>query len=54
MSLTQPERNSPLMRRYFQHLGLTERALSAGIIADTLGISWATGSVGLLTFLIRR
>jgi len=26
-------------------------ALSAGIIADTLGISWAIGSVGALTFL---
>jgi hypothetical protein len=26
-------------------------ALSAGIIADTLGISWAIASVGLLTFL---
>jgi hypothetical protein len=26
-------------------------ALCAGIIADTLGLSWAIGSVGVITFL---
>ena len=37
--------------RFWRDLGYAIGALSAGIIADTLGISWAVGSVGLLTFL---
>ncbi|BBL80751.1 MFS transporter [Rubrobacter xylanophilus] len=37
--------------RFWRDLGYTAGALSAGIIADTLGISWAMGSVGALTFL---
>lgn len=32
-------------------LGIAVGALSAGIVADTLGISWAIGLVGALTFL---
>jgi hypothetical protein len=32
-------------------LGYAVGALSAGVIADTLGISWAIGSVGALTFI---
>lgn len=37
--------------RFWRDLGYAVGALSAGLIADTLGISWAIGSVGLLTFL---
>jgi MFS family permease len=37
--------------RFWRDLGYAMGALSAGIIADTLGISWAIGSVGALTFL---
>jgi MFS family permease len=37
--------------RFWRDLGYAVGALSAGIIADMLGISWAVGSVGLLTFL---
>jgi len=37
--------------RFWRDLGYAIGALSAGIIADTLGISWAIGSVGALTFL---
>jgi len=36
--------------RFWRDLGYAIGALSAGIIADTLGISWAIGSVGALTF----
>ncbi|HET7479596.1 MAG TPA: MFS transporter [Rubrobacteraceae bacterium] len=37
--------------RFWRDLGYAIGALSAGIIADTLGLSWAIGSVGMLTFL---
>jgi MFS family permease len=37
--------------RFWRDLGYAVGALFAGIIADTLGISWAIGSVGVLTFL---
>jgi MFS family permease len=37
--------------RFWRDLGYAVGALSAGVIADTLGISWAIGSVGALTFL---
>jgi MFS family permease len=37
--------------RFWRDLGYAVGALSAGIIADTLGISWAIGSIGALTFL---
>jgi MFS family permease len=37
--------------RFWRDLGYAVGALSAGIIADKLGISWAIGSVGVLTFL---
>ena len=36
---------------FWRDLGYAAGALSAGIIADTLGLSIAIGSVGLLTFL---
>jgi MFS family permease len=36
--------------RFWRDLGYAVGALSAGIIADILGISWAIGSVGALTF----
>jgi MFS family permease len=36
--------------RFWRDLGYAVGALSAGIIADTLGIPWAIGSVGVLTF----
>jgi MFS family permease len=36
--------------RFWRDLGYAVGALSAGIVADTLGISWAIGSVGALTF----
>ena len=37
--------------RFWRDIGYAVGALSAGIIADTLGISWAIGSVGALTFI---
>ncbi len=37
--------------RFWRDLGYAVGALSTGIIADTLGILWAIGSVGALTFL---
>jgi len=37
--------------RFWRDLGYALGALSAGIIADVFGISWAIGSVGVLTFL---
>jgi predicted MFS family arabinose efflux permease len=37
--------------RFWRDLGYAVGALCAGIIADTLGISWAIGTVGALTFL---
>ena len=37
--------------RFWRDLGYGVGALLAGIIADTLGLSWAIGSVGMLTFL---
>jgi MFS family permease len=37
--------------RFWRDLGYAVGALSAGIVADTLGISWAIGLVGALTFL---
>src|SRR4051795_1281624 len=36
--------------RFWRDLGYAVGALSAGVIADTLGISWAIGVVGALTF----
>jgi MFS family permease len=36
--------------RFWRDLGYAVGALSAGIIADTLGISWAMTLVGALTF----
>ena len=37
--------------RFWRDLGYALGALSAGIIADVFGISWAIGSVGVLTFI---
>jgi MFS family permease len=37
--------------RFWRDLGYAVGALYAGIIADTLGISWAIGTAGALTFL---
>jgi MFS family permease len=37
--------------RFWRDLGYAVGALSAGIIADSLGLSWAIGSVGVITFL---
>ncbi|HEY6753000.1 MAG TPA: MFS transporter [Rubrobacteraceae bacterium] len=37
--------------RFWRDLGYAVGALSAGIIADVFGISWAIGSIGALTFL---
>jgi MFS family permease len=37
--------------RFWRDLGYAIGALSAGIIADVFGLSWAIGSVGALTFL---
>ena len=37
--------------RFWRDLGYAVGALLAGVIADTLGLSWAIGSVGALTFL---
>ena len=36
--------------RFWRDLGYAVGALSAGIIADVFGLSWAIGSVGVLTF----
>jgi MFS family permease len=37
--------------RFWRDLGYAVGALCTGIIADTLGLSWAIGSVGVLTFI---
>jgi MFS family permease len=37
--------------RFWRDLGYAVGALAAGIIADTVGLSWAIGCVGALTFL---
>jgi MFS family permease len=37
--------------RFWRDLGYAVGALCAGIIADSLGLSWAIGSVGVITFL---
>ena len=37
--------------RFWRDLGYAIGALATGIIADALGLSWAIGSVGMLTFL---
>jgi MFS family permease len=37
--------------RFWRDLGYAVGALSAGIVADAFGLSWAIGSVGVLTFL---
>ena len=37
--------------RFWRDLGYAVGALSAGVIADTLGLSWAIGSAGVITFL---
>jgi MFS family permease len=37
--------------RFWRDLGYAAGALSAGIVADVFGLSWAIGSVGVLTFL---
>lgn len=37
--------------RFWRDLGYAVGALSAGIIADTLGLAWAIGSIGALTFI---
>jgi MFS family permease len=37
--------------RFWRDLGYAVGALSAGIVADAFGLSWAIGSVGALTFL---
>jgi MFS family permease len=37
--------------RFWRDLGYAVGALSAGVIADSLGLSWAIGSVGGVTFL---
>jgi MFS family permease len=36
--------------RFWRDLGYAVGALSAGVVADALGLSWAIGSVGVLTF----
>jgi MFS family permease len=36
--------------RFWRDLGYAVGALSAGIVADAFGLSWAIGSVGVLTF----
>ncbi len=36
--------------RFWRDLGYAVGALSAGVIADVFGLSWAIGSVGVLTF----
>jgi hypothetical protein len=42
---------SPSVHQFWRDLGYAVGALPAGIIADTLGLLIAIGSVGLLTFL---
>lgn len=37
--------------RFWRDLGYAIGALAAGIIADTLGLSWAIASIAALTFL---
>lgn len=37
--------------RFWRDLGYAVGALSAGVISDALGLSWAIGSAGILTFL---
>jgi MFS family permease len=37
--------------RFWRDLGYAIGALSAGIIADLFGLSWAIGSIAVLTFL---
>jgi MFS family permease len=37
--------------RFWRDLGYAVGALSAGIVADAFGLSWAIGSVGVLSFL---
>jgi MFS family permease len=37
--------------RFWRDLGYALGALSAGVISDLFGLSWAVGSVGVLTFL---
>src|ERR671938_685087 len=37
--------------RFWRDLGYAVGALSAGVVADLFGLSWAIGSVGTLTFL---
>jgi MFS family permease len=37
--------------RFWRDLGYAIGALSAGIIADLLGMSWAIGTIGVLTFI---
>ena len=37
--------------RFWRDLGYAVGALSAGVVADVFGLSWAIGSVGVLTFL---
>jgi MFS family permease len=37
--------------RFWRDLGYAVGALSAGVVADSLGLSWAIGSVGVITFL---
>jgi MFS family permease len=36
--------------RFWRDLGYAVGALSAGVVADLFGLSWAIGSVGVLTF----
>jgi MFS family permease len=37
--------------RFWRDLGYAVGALSAGIVADVFGLSWAISSVGALTFI---
>jgi MFS family permease len=37
--------------RFWRDMGYAVGALSAGVVADLFGLSWAIGSVGALTFL---
>ena len=37
--------------RFWRDLGYAVGAVSAGVVADSLGLSWAIGSVGVITFL---
>jgi MFS family permease len=36
--------------RFWRDLGYAVGALSAGVVADLFGLSWAIGCVGVLTF----